>query len=295
MRRRSWLFPIGEHDRVVDALQTASGVRVTVDPLHTVPAAVVQACAAHPDDSARYCHIPTSLEGQLMPFQREGVQFALRHGGRALVGDEMVRGWRLAHLGVAMGLRVPTQHALTPPPPPHTPGMQGLGKTVQAIALLSAYQDEWPALIVVPSSLRGEPPCLPASLQSPCARFGWTPLAVAPLPTLPLPLPPTHPPLPCERRAVGRRAAPLAGHHRGAGACGALPQGRRALAPRLQVPHRLLQLCAQDEQGEEEGGGTLAYLPLVLRVIQQTCLFNPPRPSLYPRCCRCRPWRSGSR
>jgi SWI/SNF-related matrix-associated actin-dependent regulator 1 of chromatin subfamily A len=24
-----------------------------------------------------------------MPFQREGVKFALKHGGRALIGDEM--------------------------------------------------------------------------------------------------------------------------------------------------------------------------------------------------------------
>jgi hypothetical protein len=30
----------------------------------------------------------------------------------------------------------------------------GLGKTVQACALLWAYRDEWPALIVAPSSLR---------------------------------------------------------------------------------------------------------------------------------------------
>lgn len=55
-----------------------------------------------------------------MPFQREGVQFALAHGGRALIGDEM-----------------------------------GLGKTVQALAVAAAYRDAWPALIVAPSSLRG--------------------------------------------------------------------------------------------------------------------------------------------
>ena len=56
-----------------------------------------------------------------MQFQREGVQFALRHGGRVLIGDEM-----------------------------------GLGKTVQACALLQSYRDEWPALIMAPSSLRGQ-------------------------------------------------------------------------------------------------------------------------------------------
>ena len=42
-----------------------------------------------------------------MAFQREGVMFALRRGGRVLIGDEM-----------------------------------GLGKTVQACALLKCYEDE---------------------------------------------------------------------------------------------------------------------------------------------------------
>lgn len=51
----------------------------------------MQAAAACPDDSERYCHIPAALEQQLMPFQREGIRFALRHGGRALIGDEVRR------------------------------------------------------------------------------------------------------------------------------------------------------------------------------------------------------------
>ena len=60
-----------------------------MDPLHSLPAAVVSAAAKIPDDSSRYCHIPSSLETQLMAFQREGVKFGLRHGGRCLIGDEM--------------------------------------------------------------------------------------------------------------------------------------------------------------------------------------------------------------
>ncbi len=50
---------------------------------------LVQAAAAMPDESERYKLIPARLEGRLMAFQREGVKFALRHGGRALIGDEM--------------------------------------------------------------------------------------------------------------------------------------------------------------------------------------------------------------
>lgn len=48
------------------------------------------------------------------------MRFGLSRGARILIGDEM-----------------------------------GLGKTVQAVALLAAYRDKWPALIVTPASLRG--------------------------------------------------------------------------------------------------------------------------------------------
>lgn len=60
-----------------------------------------------------------TLADRMRPFQREGVKFGLRAGGRLLIGDEM-----------------------------------GLGKTVQACALAKCYQDEWPVLVVTPSSLR---------------------------------------------------------------------------------------------------------------------------------------------
>ena len=41
------------------------------------------------DDSGRYERIPASLRQKMMAFQREGVRFALAHGGRVLIGDEM--------------------------------------------------------------------------------------------------------------------------------------------------------------------------------------------------------------
>ena len=41
----------------------------------------------------------------------------------------------------------------------------GLGKTVQALALAAAYKDEWPGLVITPSSLRREPVPLPSTLQ----------------------------------------------------------------------------------------------------------------------------------
>uniref|UniRef100_A0A672FH77 Zinc finger, RAN-binding domain containing 3 n=1 Tax=Salarias fasciatus TaxID=181472 RepID=A0A672FH77_SALFA len=63
--------------------------------------------------------LPPRLLRRLMPFQREGVEFALSRDGRCMIADEM-----------------------------------GLGKTVQAIAVACAYRADWPLLVVVPSSLR---------------------------------------------------------------------------------------------------------------------------------------------
>lgn len=63
--------------------------------------------------------LPASLDRALLPFQRAGVAFAVRRGGRALIGDDM-----------------------------------GLGKTIQAIATCCAFRDDWPVLIVAPNSVR---------------------------------------------------------------------------------------------------------------------------------------------
>ncbi|PFH38410.1 hypothetical protein BESB_007520 [Besnoitia besnoiti] len=62
--------------------------------------------------------LPPLLRRSLFPFQLDGVLFTLQRGGRALIGDQM-----------------------------------GLGKTLQALALLSIYRT-FPVLIVVPASLR---------------------------------------------------------------------------------------------------------------------------------------------
>nr|KAF6354160.1 zinc finger RANBP2-type containing 3 [Pipistrellus kuhlii] len=63
--------------------------------------------------------LPDKLRAKLLPFQKEGIAFALKRDGRCMVADEM-----------------------------------GLGKTIQAVAIAYFYKEEWPLLIVVPSSLR---------------------------------------------------------------------------------------------------------------------------------------------
>lgn len=61
----------------------------------------------------------TRLPQGLLPYQREGVEFGVSCGGRCLLGDEM-----------------------------------GLGKTVQSLAIAAQYLEDWPVLVVCPSSLR---------------------------------------------------------------------------------------------------------------------------------------------
>eukprot|EP00124_Ichthyophonus_hoferi_P006099 Ihof_evm1s1202 gene=Ihof_evmTU1s1202 len=63
--------------------------------------------------------LPQELLTQLKPYQLEGIGMMIQRGGRVLLGDEM-----------------------------------GLGKTLQALTVAMFYSDDWPLLIVCPSSLR---------------------------------------------------------------------------------------------------------------------------------------------
>ncbi|XP_074885026.1 DNA annealing helicase and endonuclease ZRANB3 isoform X3 [Buteo buteo] len=71
------------------------------------------------DVNAKLSFLPERLRKKLLPFQEKGIIFALQRSGRCMIADEM-----------------------------------GLGKTIQAIAVSYYYKNEWPLLIVVPSSLR---------------------------------------------------------------------------------------------------------------------------------------------
>ncbi|NWZ42338.1 ZRAB3 endonuclease, partial [Brachypodius atriceps] len=76
--------------------------------------------ASHLEDvDAELSFLPERLRKKLLPFQEKGIIFALQRRGRCMIADEM-----------------------------------GLGKTIQAIAISYYYKNEWPLLIVVPSSLR---------------------------------------------------------------------------------------------------------------------------------------------
>jgi len=94
--------------------------RIPPKALKALSDASKRASAQKDEAQRRYAEdIPQNTKSRLYPFQREGVQFGLKHGGRLLLADEM-----------------------------------GLGKTVQAICIALAYHDEWPLLVVCPSAVR---------------------------------------------------------------------------------------------------------------------------------------------
>lgn len=93
---------------------------VTVEPSVSSPAHSGSSDAEGEVELPGWAHRSVAeLMPKLLPFQREGVRFALECGARILLADEM-----------------------------------GCGKTVQAIAVLCALRDSWPALVVVPASLK---------------------------------------------------------------------------------------------------------------------------------------------
>uniref|UniRef100_A0A672TEZ6 SWI/SNF-related matrix-associated actin-dependent regulator of chromatin subfamily A-like protein 1 n=1 Tax=Strigops habroptila TaxID=2489341 RepID=A0A672TEZ6_STRHB len=116
---KKWNFLLEDYPKLSEYL-----VSVEMEPL---PEAVIQAFAAQVQRSTSRTDIPdadlsvvdSKIVKSLMPFQREGVNFAILRNGRLLIADDM-----------------------------------GLGKTVQAICIAAYYQKEWPLLVVTPSSVR---------------------------------------------------------------------------------------------------------------------------------------------
>ena len=63
--------------------------------------------------------LPNKLQNTLYDFQKEGINFGIEKNGRLLIADEM-----------------------------------GVGKTIQAIGIMTIYKDDWPVLILCPSSVK---------------------------------------------------------------------------------------------------------------------------------------------
>lgn len=136
---RAFLFPVSEYHNVVNFLSKSTEFVVDIEEAprwvmrcipeyqNQVPKLKKKCAVLDKDGIAELPGVEQDLADKrsygedkaLMPYQIEGILFGIRNGGRVLIGDEM-----------------------------------GLGKTVQALCLASCYMQEWPCLVVVPSSVR---------------------------------------------------------------------------------------------------------------------------------------------
>ncbi|KAI4338598.1 hypothetical protein MLD38_023636 [Melastoma candidum] len=118
-KERIWIFPVSSLSAAEKILAELSGPSLEVVSLDPLVRRAIAAASALSDLQEKYNTMPSSIEFKLLPFQRDGVRFALMHGARVLIADEM-----------------------------------GLGKTLQAIAVAACIRESWPVLVITPSSLR---------------------------------------------------------------------------------------------------------------------------------------------
>ncbi|CAI0560430.1 unnamed protein product [Linum tenue] len=147
------VFKLGDYDVVLTCLKNLKGIEIEKIPFSTLH---VMQKLLHSVDTGRWepyrpehladeevdeviRKLPGKLLDRLLPFQVDGLRFAVRRGGRCLIADEM-----------------------------------GLGKTLQAIAIAGCFIHEGPVLIVCPAILRYSwaeelerwlPSCLPSEIH----------------------------------------------------------------------------------------------------------------------------------
>ncbi|CAH2044140.1 unnamed protein product, partial [Iphiclides podalirius] len=112
-----WNFSIDDYEELMTKI-TPLAPHVVLGALPSYVLKVLKEQQVDPN-SIDITPIEPTLRNQLMPFQEQGVRFAIAHGGRCMIADDM-----------------------------------GLGKTFQALAVASYYRLNWPLLIVTTSSMR---------------------------------------------------------------------------------------------------------------------------------------------
>ena len=114
-----WNFALKDYKELRDCALYLLFRQIRVEPLPDFILATFQGPPGVEPSTIDLSPLEPCLLAQLLPFQREGVQYGVSKGGRVLIADDM-----------------------------------GLGKTVQALALASYYHTSWPVLVVAPSGMR---------------------------------------------------------------------------------------------------------------------------------------------
>lgn len=119
-KKKVWSFPLEQYNKFKDVVAPLSPNVI----IGNLPKAVLQNFMNRKEktrdlQNVDISRIESTLLNSLFPFQKEGVQFGISMGGRCLIADDM-----------------------------------GLGKTLQALGIADYYINDWPLLIVCPSSMR---------------------------------------------------------------------------------------------------------------------------------------------
>ncbi|XP_073992688.1 SWI/SNF-related matrix-associated actin-dependent regulator of chromatin subfamily A-like protein 1 isoform X2 [Rhodnius prolixus] len=119
-KKKVWSFPLEQYNKFKEVTAPLSPNVI----IGNLPKAVLQNFMDQKQKPQDYRNmdiskIESTLLNSLFPFQKEGVQFGVSKGGRCLIADDM-----------------------------------GLGKTLQALGIADYYINDWPLLIVCPSSMR---------------------------------------------------------------------------------------------------------------------------------------------
>lgn len=119
MQTKKWNFPIDDHDKLVSLLKPLQP-NVLIIPL---PRPIVKLLMAVDEKKVikeyDLSSMDPNLVKSLLPFQKIGLYFGIQHRGKVLIADDM-----------------------------------GLGKTIQGIAIANYFKEDWPLLVVTPSSMR---------------------------------------------------------------------------------------------------------------------------------------------
>jgi len=117
-KKKTWNFDMMDHDNL---LNKAKSLKPEVE-LSPLPLWVLQTFKSSRTllpENIDISEIEPYLHENLMPFQKEGIQYGVSRQGRVLIADDM-----------------------------------GLGKTIQALGLASYYRQAWPVLVICPSTMR---------------------------------------------------------------------------------------------------------------------------------------------
>lgn len=113
-----WSFSIKDYNHIIQQLKSLSEIDIKFENL--IHDSVIKCLTKEYNQTIDLKdNLDENFINSLYPFQKEGIIFGIQRNGKCLIADDM-----------------------------------GLGKTIQAIGLAKWYRNDWPLLIICPSSLR---------------------------------------------------------------------------------------------------------------------------------------------